>query len=184
MLRSEDCDSQGRGSEVGRAGHAGVALRAQHEGHLGEVVGAARHRGLAHDHTPADVHDHHPARGSGVEGHEEHHRQLGLVSPRRGVVVGVHAEIGGGNKYTNAIIGMKGSDPFTCEVRRVFWQSSAANVVLLESESVNATNHIVIRDCLTNQSWKLKQIDTTGGTSSWDLKNITLECWIWSSWQE
>jgi len=47
--------------------------------------------------------------------------------------------------------------------------------VLLESESVNATNHIVIRDCLTNQSWKLKQIDTTGGTSSWDLKNITLQ---------
>jgi len=91
------------------------------------------------------------------------------------LISGVHAEIGGGNKYTNAIIGMKGSDPFTCEVRRVFWQSSAANVVLLESESVNATNHIVIRDCLTNQSWKLKQIDTTGGTSSWDLKNITLQ---------
>jgi hypothetical protein len=91
------------------------------------------------------------------------------------VINGVHAEIGDGNKYTNAIIGMKGSDPFTCEVRRVFWQSSDTNVILLESESTNGTNHIVIRDCLTNQTWKLKQINTTGGTSSWDMKNVTLQ---------
>lgn len=91
------------------------------------------------------------------------------------VINGVHAEIGDGNKYTNAIIGMKGSDPFTCEVRRVFWQSSDTNVILLESESTNGTNHIVIRDCLTNQTWKLKQINTGGGTSSWDMKNVTLQ---------
>jgi hypothetical protein len=90
------------------------------------------------------------------------------------VINGVHAEIGDGNKYTNAIIGMKGSDPFTCEVRRVFWQSSAPDVTLIESESVNATTHIVIRDCLTNQSWKLSHIEN-GGTSSWDMKNLTLE---------
>lgn len=61
------------------------------------------------------------------------------------VINGVHAEIGGGNIYAGAIIGMKGADPFTCEVHRVFWQSSTANVVLLESESTSATNHIVIR---------------------------------------
>ena len=91
------------------------------------------------------------------------------------LISGVHAEIGDGNKYTNAIIGIKGSDPFTCEVRRVFWQSSDTNVILLESESTNGTNHIVLRDCLTNQTWKLKQINTTGGTSSWDMKNITLQ---------
>ena len=69
---------------------------------------------------------------------------------------------------------MKCSDPFTCEVRRVFWQSSATNVVLLQSESVNGTTHVVIRDCLTNQTWKLEQIDS-GGTSSWDMKNVTLQ---------
>ena len=91
------------------------------------------------------------------------------------LISGVHAEIGDGNKYTNAIIGIKGSDPFTCEVRRVFWQSSDTNVILLESESTNGTNHIVLRDCLTNTNWKLKQINTTGGTSSWDMKNITLQ---------
>lgn len=91
------------------------------------------------------------------------------------VINGVHAEIGGSNKYASAIIGIKGSDPFTCEVRRVFWQSSATNVILVESESVNATNHIVIRDCLTNQTWKLNQINTTGGVSSWDMKNVTLQ---------
>lgn len=90
------------------------------------------------------------------------------------VINGLHAEIAGGNKYAQAIIGMKGSDPFTCEVRRVFWQSSATNVVLLQSESVNGTTHVVIRDCLTNQTWKLQQIDS-GGTSSWDMKNITLQ---------
>lgn len=90
------------------------------------------------------------------------------------LISGVHAEIGGGNKYTNAIIGMKGSDPFTCEVRRVFWQSSATNVILLQSESTNGTNHIVMRDCLTNQTWKIEQIDS-GGTSSWDMKNVTLQ---------
>ena len=91
------------------------------------------------------------------------------------VINGLHAEIAGGNKYAQAIIGMKGSDPFTCEVRRVFWQSSATNVVLVQSESVNATTHVVIRDCLTNQTWKLQQINTTGGVSSWDIKNITLQ---------
>lgn len=91
------------------------------------------------------------------------------------VINGLHAEIGDGNKYTNAIIGMKGSDPFTCEVRRVFWQSSATNVILLQSESTNGTNHIVMRDCLTNQTWKIKQINTGSGQSSWDMKNVTLQ---------
>ena len=57
----------------------------------------------------------------------------------------------------------------------MFWQSSDTNVILLESESTNGTNHIVLRDCLTNTNWKLKQINTTGGTSSWDMKNITLQ---------
>lgn len=91
------------------------------------------------------------------------------------LISGVHAEIGDGNKYTNAIIGMKGSDPFTCEVRRVFWQSSATNVILLQSESTNGTNHIVMRDCLTNQTWKIEQINTGSGQSSWDMKNVTLQ---------
>ena len=91
------------------------------------------------------------------------------------LISGVHAEIGDGNIYASAIIGMKGSDPFTCEVRRVYWQSSTGNVVLLESESTNATNHIVMRDCLASQTWKLKQINTGGGVSSWDMKNVTLQ---------
>jgi hypothetical protein len=91
------------------------------------------------------------------------------------LISGVHAEIGGGNIYASAIIGMKGADPFTCKVERVFWQSSTGNVVLLESESTSATNHIVMRDCLTNQTWKLKQVNTGGGVSSWDMKNVTLQ---------
>lgn len=91
------------------------------------------------------------------------------------LISGVHAEIGDNHKYTNAIIGFKGSDPFTCEVRRVFWQSSISDVVLLESESTNGTNHIVLRDCLTNTDWKLKQINTGSGQSSWDMKNVTLQ---------
>lgn len=90
------------------------------------------------------------------------------------LISGVHGEIGGGIIYDKAIIGFKGADPFTCKVERVFWQSSTGNVVLLESESTSATNHIVMRDCLTNQTWKLKQINNSG-VSSWDMKNVTLQ---------
>lgn len=90
------------------------------------------------------------------------------------VINGLHAELGGGAIYAGAIIGMKGADPFTCEIRRVFWQSSGADCVLAESESVSATTHMVLRDCLTNQGWKLSHVEN-GGTISWDMKNVTLQ---------
>lgn len=92
---------------------------------------------------------------------------------KNAVINGLHSEIGGGLKFTNAIIGVKGSDPYTFEVRRVYSQGGAG-VVLVESESTNATNHIVIRDCLAGSTqFKLTQINS-GGVSSWDMKNVTL----------
>ena len=86
----------------------------------------------------------------------------------------LHAEIGSSGVYANAIIGVKGSDPFTMKATEVFWQGGS-NVILMESESTNGTNHIVLRDCLTNTNWKLKQINTGSGQSSWDMKNVTLQ---------
>lgn len=86
----------------------------------------------------------------------------------------LHAEIDSSGIYANGIIGVKGSDPFTFKATEVFWQGGS-NVNLIESESTNGTNHIVLRDCLTNTNWKLKQINTGSGQSSWDMKNVTLQ---------
>lgn len=84
----------------------------------------------------------------------------------------LHAETDRGT-YTNAIIGIKGADPFTLYGSQLFWQGPP-NVVLIESESDTATNRVVLRDCLNTGPWQLRQINTFGGNTSWDMKNVSL----------
>ena len=86
----------------------------------------------------------------------------------------LHAEIGNNGTYTNAIIGVKGFDPFTFKGSQIFWQG-LPNVVLVESESDTATNRIVLEDCLTSAPWYLNQISVGGGNTSWVLKNVKLQ---------
>lgn len=93
---------------------------------------------------------------------------------KNALVNGLHSEISGGNKWTNAIIGVKGFDPYIFEVRQVYSQG-ANGVVLVESESDTATNAIVLRNCKAGSTqFKLKQINTNGGATSWDIKNVQL----------
>jgi len=92
---------------------------------------------------------------------------------KNAIVRGLHSEIGNSNKYTNAIIGVKGSDPYTFVISEIYSQG-AAGVVLVESESVNATNTVVIRNCkAVSTQFKLNQINS-GGVTHWDIANTNL----------
>ena len=89
----------------------------------------------------------------------------------------LHAEMGTGGTYANAIIGLTGRDAHNILIEQVYNQCEVADQVLLEMNNTQGVNKAVLfcnDNSENNDAWIFRNLNN-GGAGSWDFINTRLK---------